>query len=347
MLALYRSGRQADALRAFRDTRSAFVDELGIEPGAELRELHASLLRQDAGAAAPSGPRASRDVEGDILRAMLGGRVVPVLGVPAGAELARRLAGAFRVPVDVAPALSSVSQYIAAMEGPGPLHDELHELYGRDEPPRPIQRLLARLPGLLRERAVPYQLVVTTAFDAGLERAFAEAGEELDVVTFVADGARRGRFVHRPPGEEPRTVDVPNAYTALSLDRRTVLLRLRGAVDPRPDRAWESFVVTEDDHIQYPGAGELESAIPVTLAARLRRSHLLFLGYDLTDWNLRLVVSRLRGGRAAPYASWAVRAASSPLERAFWRHFDVHVLDMEEDAFVHLLESRLEEMAAA
>jgi DNA-binding SARP family transcriptional activator len=47
MLALYRSGRQADALDLFRRTRTLFVDELGIEPGQRLRELEAAMLRQD------------------------------------------------------------------------------------------------------------------------------------------------------------------------------------------------------------------------------------------------------------------------------------------------------------
>ena len=47
LLALYRSGRQAEALRAYRELRSALVGHLGIEPGSELRELEARILRQD------------------------------------------------------------------------------------------------------------------------------------------------------------------------------------------------------------------------------------------------------------------------------------------------------------
>ena len=47
MLALYRSGRQADALEAYRQARAALVDALGVEPSRELQELHAAILRQD------------------------------------------------------------------------------------------------------------------------------------------------------------------------------------------------------------------------------------------------------------------------------------------------------------
>jgi DNA-binding SARP family transcriptional activator len=49
MLALYRSGRQADALELYRRTRETFVDELGIEPSPELQELERSILRHEVG----------------------------------------------------------------------------------------------------------------------------------------------------------------------------------------------------------------------------------------------------------------------------------------------------------
>jgi DNA-binding SARP family transcriptional activator len=47
MLALYRAGRQADALSCYRDLRRTLTDELGIEPGREVRQLEARILRQD------------------------------------------------------------------------------------------------------------------------------------------------------------------------------------------------------------------------------------------------------------------------------------------------------------
>jgi DNA-binding SARP family transcriptional activator len=47
MVALYRAGRQADALDCYRSGRRAMIDELGIEPGRELQDLEAAILRQD------------------------------------------------------------------------------------------------------------------------------------------------------------------------------------------------------------------------------------------------------------------------------------------------------------
>ena len=116
--------------------------------------------------------------------------------------------------------------------------------------------------------------------------------------------------------------------------------------DVGADHSRESLVVTEDDHIDYPGPGDLEAVIPVTLTARLRRSHFLFLGYDLADWNLRLIAARLRGEHAGAYASWAVCAAPSALELDFWRRLDVQAVEVDENAFASLLDGRLDGVEA-
>ena len=66
MLALYRSGRQSEALAAYIAARQQLVDEIGVEPGPELRELHERILRQDPTlrparpARAPPAPAAAK-----------------------------------------------------------------------------------------------------------------------------------------------------------------------------------------------------------------------------------------------------------------------------------------------
>jgi DNA-binding SARP family transcriptional activator len=56
MLALYRSGRQADALAAYRRTVARLASELGIDPGPQLRQWHAAILRGDPALVSPSTP---------------------------------------------------------------------------------------------------------------------------------------------------------------------------------------------------------------------------------------------------------------------------------------------------
>ncbi|WP_416959583.1 BTAD domain-containing putative transcriptional regulator [Streptomyces sp. Agncl-13] len=58
MLALYRSGRQAEALAVYADTRRLLADELGVDPRPGLRELQNRILQADPGLAEPSAPAA-------------------------------------------------------------------------------------------------------------------------------------------------------------------------------------------------------------------------------------------------------------------------------------------------
>ncbi|WP_329187279.1 AfsR/SARP family transcriptional regulator [Actinacidiphila glaucinigra] len=63
MLALYRSGRQAEALGVYADTRRLLDDELGVDPGAELAELHQRVLEADPSLLPPPVPQAEAVAE--------------------------------------------------------------------------------------------------------------------------------------------------------------------------------------------------------------------------------------------------------------------------------------------
>ena len=72
MLALYRAGRQTEALAAYQDARRTLVDELGVEPSARLRELEQAILRQDVSLEADALPSGTvtllfTDIEGSTL----------------------------------------------------------------------------------------------------------------------------------------------------------------------------------------------------------------------------------------------------------------------------------------
>lgn len=336
MLALYRSGRQANALNAYQEARRMLVQEVGIEPGPALQQLHAWILRQDrALSSAPRRPTMTDHFE-EVSKALLAGRLVPVMGAETD-ELADRLAERFEYPSDEAHELTRVAQYIALMQGAGPLYDELHGLLGTVTPTH-VHRFLALLPPLLRERGLPHPLAITTGYDLALEEALLDAGEEFDVVSYLAAGRHRGRFCHVLPDGTAQPIAVPNTYAAeLSLERRTVVLKLHGGIDRQPTREWESFVVTEDDYIDYLADSDIAAAVPVSLAARLRRSHVLFLGYGMREWNLRVVLSRLWQGGSLTYRSWAVVPAARPLEQQFWRERGVDLFEMPLEDYVDTL----------
>jgi DNA-binding SARP family transcriptional activator/tetratricopeptide (TPR) repeat protein len=87
MLALYRDGRQAEALAAYRHARRVIVDELGAEPGVELRELHQQILTTgpvlaspESGQLSPGGPRPASTRSGPVVPRELPGPVPQFVG---------------------------------------------------------------------------------------------------------------------------------------------------------------------------------------------------------------------------------------------------------------------------
>ena len=328
MLALYRSGRQADALEVYREGRARLVDELGIEPSPLLQRLQASILRQETPRPA-EGTAPAREHFVEVADALLDGRVTIVVAAdaePLAMELARR----FGLDAD-RPELPRVSQAIATLNGEGPLYDTLHALIEADGQPGPLHGFLASLPRVLRDRGAQLPLLVTTGYDLALEHALGSEGEPFDTVCYIATGPHRGSFCHVTTAGDATPIERPNTYAALTLRDRSVVLHLQGRIDASDARSWESFAVTEDDFIHY---GDVAVRLPVTLAARLRRTHLLLLGYTLSDWTLRVVLERLWGQDPLPYQSWSVHASPGPLEREFWRRRGVDVIDMAPPAYV-------------
>ena len=299
----------------------------------------------------------------NVINFLIDGMVVPFLGaganlcdrprsavwkkeqrdfLPSGAELSAYLAAKFHCAPG--PDLARVSQDVTVMTGYGRLFDTLHDLFDRDYQTTSLHRFLAALPSVLRAKSLPaqYQLIVSTNYDDLLERAFSDAGEPYDLVTYVSDGTSRGKFVHTAPGGTTQVIEIPNQYRALSLEKRTVILKIHGAVNRAvPEGLEDSYVITEDHYIDYLTRTELSNLIPVTLTAKLRKSHFLFLGYGLRDWNLRVILHRIAREQRLNYKSWAIQRNPSDLDRRAWTLRDVDILDIDLGRYVASLRGRV------
>jgi class 3 adenylate cyclase len=301
-----------------------------------------------------------------IIKTILEGRVVPFIGeganlcgrpsdrkwtsgrsdtLPSNAELAEHLARNFEYPPSAPLDLVRVSEYVSVVSGSGPLYEELHSLFDADYEPTPLHRFFASLPAVLREKGYPprYPLIVTTNYDDALERSFRAVNEPFDLVAYIAEGDERGKFIHFASGGEVCVIERPNEYRGLSLDQRSVILKIHGAVD-RAGALWDSFVITEDHYINYLTRTDISNLLPVTLAAKLRKSHFLFLGYSLRDWNLRVILHRIWGEQKLTYKSWAILGKLELMEKDFWRSREVDVFTVPLDEYIAVLQERLREL---
>jgi SIR2-like domain len=310
------------------------------------------------------GPNSLEQHYTTVIKALVDGRVVPFLGagvnrcdrpeavtwqpnqakyLPDGGELSRYLKASFGGPPGESNDLARVSQYISVMNGEGPLYDELHKVFDANYPPTRLHIFLASLRSRLTAKGYPRRnsLVVTTNYDDVMERALQAQQEEYDLVTYIAEGKHRGRFLHQAPHEEPTVIEVPNEYRGLSLDRRAVILKIHGAVD-RANSESDSFVITEDHYIDYLTRTDVSGLVPASIAAKMKRSNFLFLGYGLKDWNLRVILHRISNAQERSYASWAILMNPDELDRRFWMRRDVEIIDSRLEEYIAALSARVD-----
>ena len=305
-----------------------------------------------------------------IANRILDGRVVPFLGagvnlcgrpesvsfqlgryLPSGSELAKYLALHNNYPYKDRDDLLRVAQYVDVMLGLQPLYEELHDVFDADYEPTPVHRLLASLPSLIRGRPSDepkfFPLIVTTNYDDALERALQDAGEEYDLVTYIADGPTSGRFLHTSPGGGvPRVIRRPNTYTELRFGERPVVAKIHGTV-ARGMQSGDSFVITENHYIDYLSRTDISQLIPVHIAERMRQSHFLFLGYSLKDWNLRVILHRIFQNAPWGYSSWAVQLMPDNIEERSWFRRGVELLDARLEEYIDRLGAALAISASA
>ncbi|HYX30935.1 MAG TPA: SIR2 family protein [Pyrinomonadaceae bacterium] len=304
----------------------------------------------------------ARPPYGEIVDLLNSGKVVPFLGagvnfgmrqpgakwddkqpgfLPSGAELSRFLAAKSNFPSDDdhdLVDLAKVASYFVETSGRPRLRERLREVFDRDFDPCDIHTYLAEVPAPL--------LVVTTNYDDLTERAFVKSGKPYDLVVHPTDRKDVEASVLWWPhqADKPETI-APNKLF-VDLNTTTVIYKMHGTV-ARPTKEWDSYVITEEDYVDFLSRMTGQTAVPAQFMRHFRTRHFLFMGYGLNDWNLRVVLNNLRSvlpsagtndatedlaGEDLP--SWAIQFQPSDLEVELWQARSVKIYDVDINEFV-------------
>jgi DNA-binding SARP family transcriptional activator len=192
MLALYRTGRQAEALAAYRKTRQALVDEFGIEPSPSLQELERRILAQDpslqvARGGAPPAPKLERTI---LVVPAADGRLDDLLSVAAPlAALPDRALIVARLPGDeaeLAPAVRLLQDRCASLAVVARI-----AAFTSHEPSRDVIRLA---------KSYEVELVVLDGGGEGVEGVVAHSPADVAVLWAVPTSWHAGEGIFIPFG---------------------------------------------------------------------------------------------------------------------------------------------------
>lgn len=299
---------------------------------------------------------------GVIWNKLKAGRVIPFLGagasmvgrapdsqwdpdkptfLPSGRELSHFLAEEASFPSQEdrdRNDLAKVASYYAVVSGRRTLRERLHEVLSHEFTFGLLHGYLASVPASL--------LIVTTNYDSLLEQAFQAAGRKYDLVIHPSDRKDIANAVWWwPHGASEPTAVAPNELD-LDLeqkDRNTIIYKMHGTVKPGTSD-WDSFVITEEDYVDFLSRMTSKTAIPSVFYNYFRTRSFLFLGYGLGDWNLRVILKNLdtylksrrqyEDDEDEAVPSWAIQRNPSELERKLWEKRNVNIFDMAHDEFV-------------
>ena len=167
-------------------------------------------------------------------------------------------------------------------------------------------------------------------------------GEEFDVVSYIALGRHRGKFLHLSAEGAVTVVDVPNTYAEVGPERRTVILKIHGGVGPRA-RAGVGQLRRQRGRLhRLPRRSRISpapsrSGSPRGCAGATSCSS----ATRFAQWYVRVFLHRLWQHESPTYHSWAVQPSVDPPELASWRRLGIDVFEVAPDEYAAELRRRL------
>ena len=247
------------------------------------------------------------------------------------------------------PSLALTASFFAHVQTTrGDLDKQLRETFSVDPELGELQTTLAKIPAL--------KLYVTTNYDDLIERALAPRDPHV-----VVDRLDKGRWIYKN-GAGPEPVD-PIDLDRLLGDPQTgepkapIVFKLHGSID-RKSSKYDSYLITEEDYVDFLGRAQ-GNYIPDYIRRLMAGKKLLFLGYSLEDWNVRVILSKLQRQSTDAYNSqprpdddgenngelryWAVVRGRNDAEQRVWQAKNLNIYSMDLREFTKKLVAALDE----
>lgn len=252
--------------------------------------------------------------------------------------------------------LANVCQYIQFVN-PDILNALLPQILAEEYHPTPVHEFLVKLaqyqPSAATADTRPYPCFVTVCFDQVLEQHLRKNQVPFHLVAFVL-GENGGVFQYTPPGYLPEEISQEIGSGEVSqlmggFKEHAVVIKLNGGI-PTGTR---NFAITEDHYIDYLSHQGIKDSLPEMLLAKLTRrgtkgSHLLFLGYSLRHWNLRVILRRIWSECLSNQNKrWTVilEKRFSEIDTKFWTEYGVPGAELKQidsiDVYIKRLTERL------
>ena len=220
------------------------------------------------------------------------------------------------------PELALIASFYSQVQSTRPaLERKLREAFQVTSEPGALHTRLAAIDGI--------QLYVTTNYDDLLERALAPRHPHV-----LVDRLQKGLALSTNSG----TLE-PIDRTGQDLDQRLtdpktgepsapILFKMHGSID-RKDRKNDSYLITEEDYVDYLGR-DSGRYIPPYINGLMQGKNLLFLGYSLEDWNVRVILRKLLfATKAGDVRCWAIVRGRSDTEQRVWQTQSLNIYPMD------------------
>ena len=242
--------------------------------------------------------------------------------------------------------LTSITSYFERSLGREDLWNTLRAIFEKKKLPTKTHQLLASAAKhhLMQPEAMDY-LIITTNYDCLMESALDEQSVPYVVLTVKkgTDPKVLLRFSHDVKDREKLKTRYwdklyPGNFTIMKAESLVVIYKIHGCLSSELSFANEGVVISDNDYVDYVSRmAKKDGVIPVHVTELMREKSFWFLGYSLSDWNVRSIYETVKAKsnpEAKSIKDFSVMYSVGEFEKLFFEKNDITIFRASLNEFV-------------